>query len=239
MKTILNFGAGVNSTALIIEMVNRGIRPDYVIFADTGSEMPETYQHIKRMEKWFESNNLQFIKVESKYGKSLYDYYFERGLVPSRQFRDCTDKFKKQPILKFLKQFKAEGVKQYIGIGYDEPSRIRQSEIKWIEFAYPLWEWKITRDKCIEIIKKAGLEVPVKSGCFMCPFQDIDSWKALWKKHKDLFAKARSMEEQEKRYPEITLTWNRNLKAFEHAWKTQTTLFVYNEGSLCSGWCMT
>lgn len=239
MKTILNFGAGVNSTALIIEMLNRNMKPDYVIFADTGSEMPETYQHIERMKIWFKEKGLEFIIVKSKYNKTLYDYYFDKKLVPSRQFRDCTDKFKKRPILNFLKQFKPEGVKQYIGIGYDEPSRVRQSETKWIEFEYPLWEWKITREKCIDIIKKEGLEVPIKSGCFMCPFQPKDSWKELWKRHKDLFKKAREMEEQEKRYPEIALPWSRTLKEFEHAFKTQTTLFVFNEGSLCNGWCMT
>ena len=37
---ILNFGGGVNSTALILEMVARGERFDFVIFADTGGEKP-------------------------------------------------------------------------------------------------------------------------------------------------------------------------------------------------------
>lgn len=237
MKTILNFGAGVNSTALVIEMINRDMKPDYVVFADTGSEMPETYQHIERMKDWFQKKGLAFVVVESKH-KPVYDYYFKKKMTPSRQFRDCTDKFKKQPILKFLKQFKKEGVKQYIGIGYDEPSRIRESNINWIEFAYPLWEWRITRNVCETIIRNEGLEVPVKSGCFICPFQDKESWKGLWKTHKNLFKKAREMEEQGKRYPEITLTWSGNLKQFEKAFKEQTTLFPI-EGSYCSGWCMT
>lgn len=237
MKTILNFGAGVNSTALIIEMVKRNMKPDYVVFADTGSEMPETYQHVEKMTGWFQRKGLEFIIVRSKH-KPIYDYYFNKEMIPSRQFRDCTDKFKKQPILKFLKQFKTEGVKQYIGIGYDEPSRIRQSETKWIEFSYPLWEWRITRQKCIEIIQEEGLDVPVKSGCFMCPFQSNESWKSLFKTHKELFKKSREMEENGSRYPELTLTWSGNLRQFEKAFKEQTTLFPM-EGSYCSGWCMT
>jgi 3'-phosphoadenosine 5'-phosphosulfate sulfotransferase (PAPS reductase)/FAD synthetase len=238
-KTILNFGAGVNSTALIIELVNRNMKPDYVIFADTGSEMPETYKHIERMKEWFKEKGLEFIIVKSKYDKPLYDYYFERQTMPWRQFRDCTDKFKKLPIMKFLKQFKPEGVKQYIGIGYDEPNRMRQSETKWIEFSYPLWEWKITREKCIDIIKQEGLEVPVKSGCFMCPYQNRESWKQLWKNHKDLFKKAKEMEEQNRSYPDNTLTFSYCLKDYEKSFREQRTLFVMGESTICNGWCMT
>jgi hypothetical protein len=73
----------------------------------------------------------------------------------------------------------------------------------------------------------------------MCPFQNQDSWKNLWINHKNLFKKAREMEEQGKRYPEITLTWDRTLKDFENGFKTQTTLFTLGEGYNCNGWCMT
>lgn len=36
------WGAGVNSTAMIIELVARAEPPDAVLMADTGSERPET-----------------------------------------------------------------------------------------------------------------------------------------------------------------------------------------------------
>ena len=41
--TLLSFGGGINSTALLLEWVEQGKPLDLVIFADTGSEMPETY----------------------------------------------------------------------------------------------------------------------------------------------------------------------------------------------------
>ena len=43
MRYILNMGGGVNSVALLVELINRGIQLDEVIFADTGAEMPHTY----------------------------------------------------------------------------------------------------------------------------------------------------------------------------------------------------
>lgn len=236
---IVNFGAGINSTALIVEMVRRNMKPDYVIFADTGSEMPETYEHIERMRKWFKENGLEFVVVKSKYDCSVYDYYYSRKLTPSRQFRDCTDKFKIQPILRFVKQFKEQKVVQHIGICYDEVYRIRPSKTKWIQFRYLLAEWKMTREDCIKSIEEAGLEVPVKSGCFMCPFQTKESWIELLKTKPELFKKAREMEENGRRYPEITLTYSHTLKAYEKAVKEQRTLTEFGVRSICDGWCMT
>src|SRR5690349_20131082 len=40
------YGAGVNSTAMLVEFARRGIRPDLILFADTGWEKPETYQYL-------------------------------------------------------------------------------------------------------------------------------------------------------------------------------------------------
>jgi len=224
MKTILNFGAGINSTALIIELVKRNMKPDHVIFADTGNELPETYEHVERMKNWFEKNGISFLIVKSKYGIPLYDYYFAKKTIPWRKFRDCTDKFKKAPIAVFLKQFKNEGVMQYIGISIDEVHRVRKSEIKWIELSYPLVEWRIDRKKCIEIIEREGLKVPVKSGCFLCPFQPLESWKNLFNIHPELFAKAEQMEKQNRTYPDNTLIWKGTLEMFRRNITEQTDL---------------
>ena len=43
---ILNYGGGTNSTALAIWAVNAGIPLDAVVFADTGSESPETMEYV-------------------------------------------------------------------------------------------------------------------------------------------------------------------------------------------------
>ena len=244
MKHIVNFGAGVNSTAMIIEMVNRKMPIDYVIFSDTGGELPATYEFLEKMKVWFEEKNIPLIIVKSKYDCSIYDYYASKKTIPFRKFRDCTDKFKKTPITKFIKQFKEEGVIQYIGIASDEARRIRVSETKWIEFKYPLVSWLINRKKCIEIIKKEGLPEPVKSGCFMCPYQPDASWKNLMETSPDLWQMARQMEEQNRSYPRNCLRWKGTLKQIETAKNEQCTLDEFeNENKCdpkrsCDGFCM-
>lgn len=47
---IVNWGGGVNSTAMLVGMLERDIRPDRIIFADTWAEKPETYEFAWRSE---------------------------------------------------------------------------------------------------------------------------------------------------------------------------------------------
>jgi hypothetical protein len=41
---IVTWGGGVNSTAMLVGMKQRGIRPDRILFADTGGEKPDRSQ---------------------------------------------------------------------------------------------------------------------------------------------------------------------------------------------------
>ena len=48
---VVCFGAGVDSTAMLLALRAAGLRPDAITFADTGGEKPETLVHIERMQK--------------------------------------------------------------------------------------------------------------------------------------------------------------------------------------------
>jgi hypothetical protein len=48
------WGAGVDSTAMLIGMYNRGIRPDLITFADVGAEKQDTYEFIPIFSSWLE-----------------------------------------------------------------------------------------------------------------------------------------------------------------------------------------
>ncbi len=53
----------------------------------------------------------------------------------------------------------------------------------------------ITRRDCIEIIEAEGLDVPQKSGCYICPFQRDSQWRELWRRHPELYERAAHLEE--------------------------------------------
>ena len=106
---IVNFGGGTNSTGLLVGALERGLRPDVVVFADTGSEMPHTYDHLTAVSAWLVSKGLAPIEVTRwvrKDGRfiALHDYCLEREELPSKAygFSGCTTKWKHQPVVRWL-----------------------------------------------------------------------------------------------------------------------------------------
>ena len=49
---IASYGAGVNSTAMLIGAAERGWLIDLILFADTGGEKPHTYEYLEVFNQW-------------------------------------------------------------------------------------------------------------------------------------------------------------------------------------------
>lgn len=196
MKYVMNYGGGVNSTAMLFVLMNDKAPLDEVIFADTGAEMPQTYDMVAKIQEVAKANGILFTTVKSQYG-NIYDYYFKVKTVPSRLRRDCTSKFKIQPIRNYLrtKYGKQETFMHYIGIAHDERHRVRLSDVKYATNAYPLVDKGIDRTKCIQINSDSGFHDVVKSGCWICPFTRKQGWLDLADKYPELLDKAIQLEE--------------------------------------------
>ena len=187
MKQIASFGCGVDSVAGLLLNSNY----DEIIFADTLDELPSTYQYMEYFEK---KSGLKITKVTSKHG-SLYDYFFKGKSQSSKFHHWCSDKFKIQPIRKYLREKygKKETFEMSIFIDFSEFHRMRESDRKYIKNKYPLVEQKLNRDQLKEIIKSKGYLLPEKSGCYHCCFTTKKGWiklrnnePELWEKTKDL-----------------------------------------------------
>ena len=72
-KYIVSYGGGINSTAMIVFLVKNNFPLDYVIFSDTGDEMPETYDYLKTMERYLSRRNIPFEIVRVRNKDSLSD----------------------------------------------------------------------------------------------------------------------------------------------------------------------
>ena len=191
IKKYLSFGGGVNSTALMLWLKDQAIEFE-TIFANHETDWPETYEYIEYLRK----KGFEIIDIKPNYEghSSLYEYCKFRKFLPSIYLRWCSYRFKLQPIWKYAER----PCIMYIGISSDEKHRVlpgyRQKQGKGIKLKYPLVENHITRQGCINLIKKHGLKVPPKSGCWICPFQGRKQLTELYLTHPELFQKLIELE---------------------------------------------
>jgi 3'-phosphoadenosine 5'-phosphosulfate sulfotransferase (PAPS reductase)/FAD synthetase len=60
---VVAYGMGVDSTAMLIGLRNRRVPIDLVMFADTGSEKPETTAYLPVIQKWLAAHNMAPVTV--------------------------------------------------------------------------------------------------------------------------------------------------------------------------------
>lgn len=210
---VVSFGAGVNSTAMLLEMKNRGIRPDCILFADTGGEKPETLEHLERMNRWCKQvgfPEITVVRYEPKRApyRTLEGNCLANETLPSLAFgmKSCSIKWKVTPQHKYLKSW-SQGNTSYrkitIAIGLDAGrADLRRTyggarpNSHLYEYWYPLQEWGFDRQACADLIRHEGLEVPPKSSCFFCPAMKKREILELREKHPNLFQRALRLERQ-------------------------------------------
>jgi hypothetical protein len=201
MVDVLSYGGG-HQTAGMLAMIKLGKlpRPDIIVFADTGGEIPETYHHLEHYGKPFaEELGIPFITAQfTRFGKveTLEDFSLRYKWIPQPFQRTCTNQFKIQVIHKELRKYKGkEPVNVWIGISTDEAHRRKESRVKWLNNVYPLIDNGISRKDCDYAMVEVGMPIPPKSGCFFCPFANRERWRVLRKEHPDLFQRAITMED--------------------------------------------
>jgi hypothetical protein len=204
---VVSFGGGVNSAAMLIGLYERDIRPDLILFADTGGEKPETYAFLETMRTWTVRNmDLGIVTVcaSKKTAPTLEASCLRLGVLPSivYGFRTCSQRWKIEPQEKYLNTWqpardcwqRGSQVRKAIGIDAGEPQRAKiLTDVKALSW-FPLIEWGWARPECVEAIQRARLPVPVKSACFFCPSSKKREVLELRRDHPDLFARAVAME---------------------------------------------
>lgn len=80
---IVCYGAGKDSTGLLVLLAQLGIRPDLIIFADTGSERNKTYAYLPIMNAWLRSvgfPQITVVSAERTRDKSIEAHCFRLGI---------------------------------------------------------------------------------------------------------------------------------------------------------------
>lgn len=200
--TVLSYGVGVDSTAMLVELVSQGRKPDLVLTADPGAEKPETYAYLDLMREWMARHDIEFhlVRYITKRFKNYPAYndlagsLLTNGCLPSIAFgrSSCSLKYKAAPQEAFIKAWQpaidawARGEKVIRYIGYDASKRDGQRyahaatiDDPLFDNSYPLREWRWDRDACEDRIRAEGLPIPLKSSCVFCTAMKPHEVRAL------------------------------------------------------------
>lgn len=183
MRRYLSFGGGVNSVALMLMLADQGIECE-AVFADHGADWPETYEYVEMLQ----ARGYAIMRLDVG---NLHAECAKYAIMPSRWQRWCTRQFKVEPLNRYF----VKPATVYLGIDYGEQHRAKPSRQEGLTHEYPLVDEGMDRAACVRYIERHGLPVPIKSGCYFCPFQRLSQWRELYTKHPDLFCKAKRLEQ--------------------------------------------
>lgn len=211
---ILSLGAGVQSSTLALMAAKGEIAPmpSCAIFADTQGEPKNVYEWLDYLELLLPfpvhrvtagsllENELKIVR--SKRSGNLY----RKNKIPAFVLkpdgkkgllgRQCTMDFKIIPLIKKTRELiglkratKTTPVmaKMWIGISIDESHRMKPSRNNFIENIFPLVDRGISRNDCLEWMKKNGYKEPPRSACTFCPFHSDIEWIKLKTDHRKDF----------------------------------------------------
>ena len=202
MKHIVSFSGGKDSTAMLLMMIEKGMQIDDVVFCDTGAEFPQMYEHIKRVED-FIGMPITVVKAEHDYFFYLTEYEITRGKRkgehgyghPDFRNRWCTAGLKRNPIKKYLRQFKDVEIIEYHGIAKDEEHRTSNNKSDKRNIKYPLVDWGITETQALQYCYDKGFDFGglykqfSRVSCWCCPLSRIGELRTLYHEYPELWEK--------------------------------------------------
>jgi hypothetical protein len=215
----LSLGAGVQSTAIAL-LAEEGVipKPDVAIFADTGWEPTEVYEHLERLE-----SALSFPVIRVQVGNIRDDTLAGKGMIlpvfvkghdgqASMLNRQCTVTYKVVPIRRYVRKrlgarSSSDGrilsppnghrAGQWIGFSVDEVARVNDSGLPpYLSNRYPLLDLHMSRTNCIAYLESRGWPDVPKSACVGCPFHGNRMWREMRDHDPESFADAVRFDKQ-------------------------------------------
>jgi len=204
MVTVISYGGGVQSTALVVLSLSEQWRVDEIVHVDLmDAESPATREYVARFREWLrDAYGRDITVIERNMYRDMLDNpgftpvpwrgKYERFMLS----RQCTRQYKVAPLQRYLYDKYDGRIGLMLGISVDEYHRMRDSSAARIEHVYPLVDRRLTRWQCRDIIERAGLSVPYKSSCWFCPYRTPGSQLVLLQHYPQLREMADALEDR-------------------------------------------
>lgn len=206
---VLSYGGGLDSFAMLLQAIERGEKPDVVVFMDVGdgspesdgqdpAEWPGTYRHIReQVIPLCKEHGIEFVWMTTaewpvREARSLFHWMEKRGQIPvSGPKRICTTIAKVERFEAWMdSRWPDREVEVWIGFDADEGKRVAKDpnagtgrKIKPGQARrrnrFPLVEWGLCRCRCESYVRGLGRPVPRKSACVFCPYSTKADFKTL------------------------------------------------------------
>src|SRR6185437_191904 len=203
---VFSSGGGTQSIAAqVLVLQGKLRRPDIIVIADTGREMPTTWNYFNEVTlPAFQKTGIPIFRVKSS--EWSYKCYTNGGAFtePTKEGVDshlqipafsningavsklkpfCSKAWKREAIQRFLTikfGIKRSKYKNWICFSIDETNRVLRikegGDFKKGLVYLPLVDLMIKRQDAIQIVKKFGWPEPPRSRCFDCPNQTDYEW---------------------------------------------------------------
>lgn len=187
---VISLGWGVQSWTLCAMSALGELEPvDVALHSDTTWERQATYEFARQWTPWLEERGVRVVTVRSEDTSPIIPLpngaekiiipahtTYENGAPSGLLRRQCTHRWKIQPMRHWLRH---QGIKQaeiWLGITIDEIERANEADVQWTTNRFPLLEKQMTRRDCKAKLQHYGLPVPPKSACKYCPYQTKQAW---------------------------------------------------------------
>lgn len=196
-NNVVSFSGGKDSTAMVLEMLNRGESIHSIVFVDMGYEFPQVYRHIDKLEKYigipitrlYPSTSLTDLMIHRPISRGKHKGQIGYGWMrPNARF--CTT-YKVQAFDKYKRNI--PDLIECIGIAADEPRRIRDKR-------YPLVEYGITEKEALAICYKHGFhyeglyEKFARLSCYICPFKRLSELEVIYREYPELWSDIKALD---------------------------------------------
>jgi len=197
MKYIAMLSGGKDSTAMVLQLLERKFPVDHIIFTNTQSEFPEMYEYLDKVGERLKQFGKELIILEHRRGEVFEDWCFGeikrgkrkgmiRGLPMVTQPCYWKRESKVRPFERFLKDNNIKDYRQYIGYTYSERERAKVVDKNQL---FPLIDFRMCEADVDRYLKEIDLVNPLykyfeRTGCYFCPYQRIRGFYVIWKKYR-------------------------------------------------------